>query len=55
MDGLAFWAVMIALIGFKTAPLIDEKEELSPQGRVLGLVSIVIFLVTFIPVPFSLI
>ena len=53
--GWFFWALMIALVGFKTAPLIDETEELSHQGRVLGVVSIAIFLVTFIPVPFSLI
>ena len=46
---------MIALIGFKSAPLVDETEELGQQGKVLGVVSISIFLVTFIPVPFSMI
>ncbi len=54
-SGWFFWAVMIALIGFKTAPLIDEAEDLGFQGKVLGVVSIAIFLVTFIPVPFSMI
>ena len=54
-SGWFFWAVMIALVGFKTAPLVDEKEDLSHREKLLGLVSIAIFLVTFIPVPFSLI
>ncbi|MBT5550534.1 MAG: site-2 protease family protein [Nitrospina sp.] len=54
-SGWYFWAVMIALVGFKTAPLVDENVELGYQERVLGVVSIVIFLVTFIPVPFSMI
>ena len=52
--GWFFWAVMIVLVGFKTAPLLDDTEELGTLHRVLGLVSISIFLVTFIPIPFSL-
>lgn len=54
-NGWYFWAVMIVLMGFKTAPLIDESVELSNQEKVLGVASIAIFLLTFIPVPFSLI
>lgn len=52
-SGWFFWAVMIVLMGFKTAPLLDEAEELSTLHRALGVVSITIFLLTFIPVPFS--
>jgi len=51
--GWFFWAVMIALIGFKTTPLLSETEELDTPHRALGVASIAIFLVTFIPVPFS--
>jgi len=51
--GWFFWAVMIALVGFKTAPLADEMEELDTRHKVLGMVSSAIFLLTFIPVPFS--
>ena len=51
--GMLFWAVMIALVGFKTAPLMDETEELDTRHKVLGVVSSAIFLLTFIPVPFS--
>ncbi len=51
--GWFFWAAMIALVGFKTAPLLNETEDLDPVHRALGVASIAIFLVTFIPVPFS--
>ena len=54
-SGWYFWVVMIVLMGFKTAPLIDKTEELGHREKVLGLVSIVIFILTFIPVPFSMI
>ena len=52
--GWFFWALMIVLVGFKTVPLSDDKEELGTLHKLLGVVSIVIFLVTFIPVPFAL-
>ena len=51
--GWFFWALMIVLVGFKTAPLSDDAEELGTLHKVLGVVSIVIFLVTFIPIPFA--
>ncbi len=51
--GWFFWALMIVLVGFKTAPLSDDAEELGALHKVLGVVSIVIFLVTFIPIPFA--
>lgn len=51
--GWFFWAAMIALVGFKTTPLLNETEDLDPVHRVLGVASITIFLVTFIPIPFS--
>ncbi len=51
--GWFFWAAMIALVGFKTAPLLNETEDLDPVHRALGVASTAIFLLTFIPVPFS--
>ena len=52
--GWFFWALMIVLVGFKTVPLSDDTEELGTLHKLLGVVSIVIFLVTFIPIPFAL-
>jgi len=46
--------LMIALIGgLKSAPIVDDSLNLTPRQRALGYISIVIFILTFIPVPFS--
>ena len=51
--GWIFWAAMIALMGFKTAPLDEDVGELDPVHKIIGFSSMVIFLLTFIPIPFS--
>ena len=51
--GWFFWAVMIVLMGFKTAPLNEKLVDLDTFHKVLGVVSILIFMLTFIPIPFS--
>ena len=51
--GWFFWAVMIVLMGFKTAPLIEESGDLETFHIILGVVSMLIFMLTFIPIPFS--
>lgn len=53
--GWLFWAVMIILMGFKPAPLIDDSILPDRKHRVLGYISIIIFLLTFIPVPFAVV
>jgi hypothetical protein len=53
-QGWWFWALMIALIGgLKPAPVVDSSLDLAPRQRALGYISVVIFILTFIPVPFS--
>ena len=52
-QGWWFWAVMIVLMGFRSAPLVDDSVLPDRRHRVMGYVSIFIFLLTFIPVPFS--
>ena len=51
--GWFFWAAMIALMGFKTAPLKEDVEKIKLTHIVLGSISMVIFILTFIPIPFS--
>jgi len=51
--GWFFWAAMIALMGFKTAPLKEDVGKLKLTHIVLGFISMVIFILTFIPIPFS--
>ena len=52
-SGWFFWAAMIALMGFKTAPLKEDVEKVELSHIVLGCISMVIFVLTFIPIPFS--
>jgi membrane-associated protease RseP (regulator of RpoE activity) len=51
--GWLFWAVMIILMGFRSAPLVDDSILPDRKHRVMGYISIIIFLLTFIPVPFA--
>ncbi len=51
--GWWFWALMIALIGFRPAPLLDPVTNIGPRERRLGYLSLAIFIVTFIPIPFQ--
>ena len=53
--GWLFWAFMVVLMGFKPAPLVDDSVDLDRKHKLLGYVSIIIFLLTFTPVPFSVI
>jgi len=52
-SGWFFWAAMIALMGFKTAPLKEDVEKIELTHTVLGCISMAIFVLTFIPIPFS--
>jgi membrane-associated protease RseP (regulator of RpoE activity) len=52
-QGWWFWAVMIVLMGFRPAPLVDRSVLPDRQHKRMGYVSILIFLLTFIPVPFA--
>ena len=52
-SGWFFWAAMIALMGFKTAPLKEDVEKVELSHIVLGCISMVIFVLTYIPIPFS--
>ena len=52
-SGWFFWAAMIALMGFKTAPLKEDVEKVELTHKVLGCISMAIFVLTFIPIPFS--
>ncbi|MFQ5715984.1 MAG: site-2 protease family protein [Nitrospinales bacterium] len=53
-QGWWFWAFLIALFGFKPAPVIDDSLTLEKKHKVMGFVSIFIFVATFVPVPFEI-
>jgi len=49
--GWIVWALIILLIGLKHPRVADEQERLSLSRRVLGIVVIVIFILSFSPAP----
>jgi membrane-associated protease RseP (regulator of RpoE activity) len=49
------WAALVFLLGLRHPPVLDELEPLEPKHRFIGYFSIVIFILTFVPVPFALI
>jgi membrane-associated protease RseP (regulator of RpoE activity) len=51
--GLWVWAGLVLILGLRHPPILDESIPLEPKHRIIGYVSIVIFIVTFVPVPFG--
>ncbi len=52
--GWWFWNFMLLLLGLYHPPILNHIAPLSFKGRLLGFLSIFIFLITFIPVPFRI-
>ena len=49
------WAVFVLLMGLKHPPVLDESVSLLGVHKLLGWLSILVLILTFIPVPFDLI
>ncbi len=53
-QGWLIWLLLLLIVGIKHPPVKNDKENLS-RGRIItGILSFVIFLISFIPVPFDL-
>ena len=52
-NGWWLWAVLIYFFGRTYAEPLDQVSPLSPKRRWLGILVFVVFLITFIPVPFN--
>jgi membrane-associated protease RseP (regulator of RpoE activity) len=48
------WAVALLLLGDRHPPLLDERENLSFGRRVLAGIALLIFLVSFMPIPIQI-
>lgn len=49
--GWFVWALLILVLGVKHPRLLDEDEPLSPGRRIVGVLIVVIFILSFIPYP----
>jgi membrane-associated protease RseP (regulator of RpoE activity) len=54
-SGWWLWAVLVFLFGRVYAEPLDQITQLDPLRKALGFIALVIFLLTFIPVPLSVI
>jgi membrane-associated protease RseP (regulator of RpoE activity) len=50
-EGWIIWAVLLIVLGFRHPPIIYSEIELTPKRKLLGWIMLVIFIITFIPVP----
>jgi len=60
MIGLGFWwpgwwffGVLVFLFGLKHPPTVNDAMKVPRPARILGYIAIVIFVISFVPVPFS--
>lgn len=51
--GWYVWAVLTSFLGLRHPPIMDEEVPLDLKHRLIGWGSIVLFIVTFMPVPFK--
>lgn len=53
-SGWFAWAVLMLLVGIDHPPTLDHATPLDPRRRLMGWMTLALFLVTFVPVPVSL-
>ncbi|MDC4225216.1 MAG: site-2 protease family protein [Candidatus Manganitrophus sp.] len=51
--GWYIWAILISFLGLQHPPIIDEDVPLDLKHQLIGWGSIVLFIITFMPVPFK--
>jgi len=53
-EGWAVWALLLFLLGLKHPPVVYWETPLQKSRRITGWVALVIFIITFTPVPFRM-
>lgn len=54
-EGWALWAVLMLILGIKHPPVIYWEIPLNSKRRFIGFLSLIIFIITFIPAPFKIV
>jgi|WetSurMetagenome_2_1015567.scaffolds.fasta_scaffold00599_21 membrane-associated protease RseP (regulator of RpoE activity) len=52
-EGWAFWAVLLLIMKIQHPPVYYWEQPLDRRRRLAGIVSLIIFIITFVPAPFS--
>jgi membrane-associated protease RseP (regulator of RpoE activity) len=50
--GWVVWSVLFWVIGFRHPPTLDRISPLSRKHKIIGIISLMIFILTFVPAPF---
>jgi membrane-associated protease RseP (regulator of RpoE activity) len=53
-EGWALWAVLMLILGIKHPPVLYWEVPLDPKRKFIGILTFIIFIITFIPLPFNL-
>ena len=53
-EGWFFWVAAVFVFGLRHPQLIDETTPLDMGDKVLGIIALIIFVITFIPIPFKI-
>jgi membrane-associated protease RseP (regulator of RpoE activity) len=53
-EGWALWAVLMLILGIKHPPILYWEFPINSKRRFIGFISLLIFIVTFIPEPFKI-
>ena len=51
--GWAIWAGLMLILGIKHPPVLYWEEPLDGRRRITGIISLIIFFITFVPAPFN--
>jgi len=52
-EGWIIWGVLLIILGFKHPPIVYSEMSLDPKRKIIGWISLVIFVLTFTPVPIA--
>jgi membrane-associated protease RseP (regulator of RpoE activity) len=52
--GWAVWAVLMLVLGLRHPPVLYREPVLDPRRKTVGWLALVIFVITFIPIPFAI-
>jgi membrane-associated protease RseP (regulator of RpoE activity) len=54
-DGWIIWGVLLIILGFRHPPIVYSEMPLDPKRKIIGWISLAIFVLTFTPVPIAII
>ena len=54
-EGWLVWAVLLVILGFRHPPIIYAEVPLDSRRRLVGWIAVIIFILTFIPVPITIV